>query len=298
MSARLFENPPLDLIKQRLTLDPDHNCLRWTRSIGRYVKAGDIARGSMAAGARTLYVAIGRRKIPAAQIAWFLHTGHWPKTPVATKNQNPFDLHPSNLTQTDFRHLSDTTAAKAMRKYRQKKRLKKAEDMQAVYPHIGYSEHLGKWKSFDPQEIAQELDLPRREHGPFHSFEAAHKAMSVLEDRMLSIMSQPPNLDDDEAYTVTAGPEGAALIDFEITFWLDDKTGFFYWRSPDARYATRADQPAERGRYLQLKGRRYPAHNVVWFMHYAQWPDRKAIIHKNRNPNDNRIANLDIRIRP
>jgi hypothetical protein len=297
MPAHVFPDPPLDLIKQRLTIDPDRGVLHWSRSIGRYVKAGAIVTGTLGERSKVMYVAIGRRKIPATQIAWFLIHGYWPDHPVGTKNHKPFDLRAANLIPVAMPEPKNTPAAVAMRKYRAKVRAGKRLELMADYPHIQYVQRLDHWVVLDPDFFVRDLLLPRREFGPYPTFAAAHRFAKQHEERMIDIMSSPPRIDDDEAYTATAGPDGAALADFEITVWLDDRTGRFYWRSRDVHHAQRADQPAERGRYLQLKGRKYPAHAVVWFMHYAQWPDRKAIIHKNGNPNDNRIDNLALRIR-
>lgn len=297
MTANVFQDPPLDLIRQRLTLDPMRGSLFWTRNIGRYVKAGAVASGTLSPGSKVVYVSIGRRKIPATQIAWFIIHGYWPGHPVGTKNHQPFDLRPSNLTPVSLPELKSTPVAIAARKYRAKVRAGRRLELMGEYPHIQYVQRLDHWVVLDNKMFREELVLPHREFGPYPTFAAAYRFAKQNEERIIDIMSSPPRIDDDEAYTATAGPDGAALADFEVAVWLDDRTGRFYWRSRNLHHAQRADQPAERGRYLQLKGRKYPAHSVVWFMHYAQWPDRKAIIHKNGNPNDNRIDNLAIRIR-
>jgi len=298
MKAQVFPDPPLDLIRQRLAYDPDGGVLRWTRNIGRYIKAGAPVKGALPPRAKVLYVSIGGKKIPAAQIAWFLHHGHWPSRPVKTKDGRPFALYPNNMLLFDPPPLKDTPSARQMREYRKRAREGKRLELQAMYPHIQYIASKDHWIVLDPRPFVDEFNLMHREFGPYPSFELAYRFAQKHEDRMRDIMSDPPKIEDEEAYTATAGPDGARLVDFEIAFWLDNKTGHFYGRTGNRyKFGLRVDEPAERGRYLQLQSRRYPAHNVVWFMNYAEWPDRKAIRHKNGNPNDNRLDNLELRVR-
>lgn len=296
MVSPLYPNPPLDLIRERIRLDPEAGMLYWTCSIGRYIKAGAPILGTYAKRSKVPLVSVSGHKVPAPQIAWFLHHGHWPRRPVTAKDKRPFNLTPGNLILTDPPPLKNTPEAEASRKYQKRRREARWKQLEHENPHI-MRNPAGEWIVKDPEHFQKELALPNREFGPFRSFGLALRFSEQHEDRMRDIMSDDPKIEDEEAYTATAGPDGARLVDFEIAFWLDPKTGHFYHRRRTGIYATRADYPAERGRYLQLQSRRYPAHNVVWFMNYAEWPDRKAIRHKNGNPNDNRLDNLELRIR-
>lgn len=279
-----------------MAYDPAAGRLIWTKNVGAYVKENTPITGTLSPGSRVLYVAISRRKFPAVQIAWFFHTGKWPTHPVTTKNGNPRDLRPSNLVLAEPDPLSMSNTARYARRYRRKIKEAKRAARQREYPNIFLREDLNEWFFTDAAQMQREYDIPRREFGPYLSFEQALRAYKKHEDILSLLLLDPPKIEDDEALTLTAGPDGARLADFEITFWYDKRTGYFYWRNA-SRIGLRADQPAERGTYLQFKSRKYPAHNVVWFMHFGEWPERKAIRHKNGNAKDNRLNNLELRVR-
>ena len=42
---------------------------------------------------------------------------------------------------------------------------------------------------------------------------------------------------------------------------------------------------------IDLRGERYPAHRLAWFLHYGYWPEND-VDHINNQRQDNRIANL------
>jgi hypothetical protein len=42
---------------------------------------------------------------------------------------------------------------------------------------------------------------------------------------------------------------------------------------------------------VTLLGKKFTGHRLAWLLHHGEWP-REVIDHINRNPSDNRIANL------
>ncbi len=73
----------------------------------------------------------------------------------------------------------------------------------------------------------------------------------------------------------------------------DPETGIFRWRE------TGPGRKAEAGAVLKprgythicIDGKRYYAHRLAWLYVYGVWP-REYVDHINRDPRDNRIANL------
>jgi len=74
----------------------------------------------------------------------------------------------------------------------------------------------------------------------------------------------------------------------------DPDTGHFYWRSTrrNAKQNSRAGTIDPRG-YVRISVDRkvYGAHRLAWLYTHGCWPTQE-IDHINRNPNDNRLANL------
>lgn len=75
----------------------------------------------------------------------------------------------------------------------------------------------------------------------------------------------------------------------------DPETGLFWWRPPGRR--KRLDVPVgskERTGFgyvrIGLEGRDYRAHQLAWLYVHGHWP--VGVDHINRDPSDNRIANL------
>lgn len=75
------------------------------------------------------------------------------------------------------------------------------------------------------------------------------------------------------------------------------ETGIFTWKKlPATTSAARIGGEAgclwNTGyRMIVMKPKRYLAHRLAWLYVYGKWPD-KDLDHINRNPSDNRIANL------
>lgn len=71
-------------------------------------------------------------------------------------------------------------------------------------------------------------------------------------------------------------------------------TGVFTWLKPDSVRVKVGDVAGGvRKGYIQINvlGRRYPAHRLAWYFCTGEWP-LNLIDHKDRNPLNNRIANL------
>lgn len=75
------------------------------------------------------------------------------------------------------------------------------------------------------------------------------------------------------------------------------ETGIFTWKTLPAN-STAASIGGAAGclwgagyRMIVMKPKRYLAHRLAWLYVYGKWPD-KYLDHINRDPSDNRIANL------
>ena len=74
----------------------------------------------------------------------------------------------------------------------------------------------------------------------------------------------------------------------------DAETGEFYWRRTKGRCKTgeRAGATDVGGyRVIRVDGTLYKAHRLAWLYEYGRWPE-SLLDHINRQPGDNRIANL------
>lgn len=87
----------------------------------------------------------------------------------------------------------------------------------------------------------------------------------------------------------------------------DPETGIFTWHErqredfPLENFRVRwnrdnagksAGWPMAHGYWcIDIRGERYPAHRLAWFLHYGYWPEND-VDHINNKRQDNRIANL------
>lgn len=71
------------------------------------------------------------------------------------------------------------------------------------------------------------------------------------------------------------------------------ETGVFRWLASKAGRRAEAGTVLEPRGYVQLciDGRRYLAHRLAWLYVHGVWPD-SYVDHINRDPRDNRLANL------
>lgn len=79
-------------------------------------------------------------------------------------------------------------------------------------------------------------------------------------------------------------------------FDYDPETGNLIWRVNRGGLAkigaiAGAIRPEDGRRSVQLSGKNYKAHRLVWLYHHGKWPEFQ-IDHINRDPLDNRIENL------
>jgi hypothetical protein len=84
----------------------------------------------------------------------------------------------------------------------------------------------------------------------------------------------------------------AELVRLLLDYDLD--TGVFRWKvrvAKRVRVGDVAGIDGVRERRISILGRQHLAHRVAWLYVYGEWP-KQVIDHINRNPFDNRIANL------
>jgi hypothetical protein len=102
-------------------------------------------------------------------------------------------------------------------------------------------------------------------------------------------------LTDDDA------PESAAdYVRISKALRADPERGELYWRESRrcVRAGDRAGCKANAAGYwcVKIDQRIYPLHRVMWLLVHGTWPPHE-IDHINRNPSDNRIANLRLATR-
>lgn len=75
----------------------------------------------------------------------------------------------------------------------------------------------------------------------------------------------------------------------------DPETGKITWRVGRNNHVLAGDEAGHRRsdgyRAVEADGQAFRAHRVAWYLHYGSWPAGR-LDHINRDPSDNRIANL------
>ena len=83
--------------------------------------------------------------------------------------------------------------------------------------------------------------------------------------------------------------------------WLVYRDGEVYWKKCTSRTGSGPNQPGKQagckaGAYgyhvLNLKGKQYSVHRIIWEMHYGTIPKDLTVDHIDRNKQNNRIENL------
>lgn len=81
-------------------------------------------------------------------------------------------------------------------------------------------------------------------------------------------------------------------IEAELSY--NSETGIFTWKKykQGRKFDLVAGSTSKFGyKMVRLKNKWYYLHRLAWFLHFDSWP-KEVIDHINRNPADNRIANL------
>ena len=77
------------------------------------------------------------------------------------------------------------------------------------------------------------------------------------------------------------------------------RNGYLHWNertSLSIRPGQQAGNYDGRSTRVQIRGKFYRVHRIVWLMHHGEWPEGE-IDHINRQPHDNRIENLRLATR-
>lgn len=301
---------PANVLSETFSYDPATGFLAWKVNTPR-TRAGDEA-GTVTAN-KTIVVSYKGHKIPAENICWALVHASWPNQPLRFRNGDRQDLRFDNLEPYTHRPAVSAKAI-AMRQYRERLRERKraertawmtkaAADLAAEYPNIAWSHKQQCYTIEEPPKMPFLLphDVPkRRVIGTAPTFE---DAVLIYQDHITCLdiaLAAPDPAGIDQAlldltptargiYTVTYG-------EMVETFTYDRETGWFVTRYPVTLFGFRHDKPFSRAdrspRYVPIKGRRYYAHQLAWFMTYHVWPAPRAIIHRDGDPSNNALANL------
>jgi hypothetical protein len=91
------------------------------------------------------------------------------------------------------------------------------------------------------------------------------------------------------------------MLDWHEWFRYDAESGALYWNKCTSATGTGPNQPGKlagcrKHHYgypiVNLMGRTYLQHRIVWEMHYGDIPEGYTVDHINRVRSDNRLSNL------
>lgn len=301
--------PPPELVGPFFKYDPNTGELTWAKKT-RHMSIGDKAGTVTPSG---IVITFRGDKIPAQDLCWAMVYGQWPKRPIKFRNGNNQDLRFDNLYEYLGPVLSEDPKAVAMREYRQKQKQKMldakaaeaqhdAAELRAQYPSISWNYQGQYWTVTEPIGLPFKLPHPtpgRRVLGRTHTFEDA----VVLYERYLECMDILCNVPREPlrpgSENIAPGARGYYTITMQELYdllYYDMETGMFIWNKHPSMCGLRADLPETNHelspRYISIRGRKFAAHMLAWFMAYYEWPKPKSIAWTDDNPGNNAIRNL------
>jgi hypothetical protein len=322
MLQHISSNPDLPThadITDRLHYDPEIGTLYWRVNIGRHIKAGDEA-GTVDYLGRVIVSFCGRKYL-AHYLIWVLEHGRWPDKPLKLRSdladlskedrrKARQDLRLSNIIE-HAEPASDKPRARAMRKWREQRRARKAgvvlsairgDYTDPAFPNIQWVPSKAVFGVLESQHGLDRLPghmrrTTRMTLGYAPDLESARQMSRDHDRRMAYVLAHPaPKLAPDVAMRTASGDTypGIELHEVHRLLAYDPAAGDLIWRFPASLLGFKAGKPGTtvKALYVSLHGRRYPVHNLAWFLTHAVWPGRKALGWRNGDQTDNRLLNL------
>lgn len=307
-----MKSPPatsLRIIRETLVYDPDTGDLTWTTP----PRTGELA-GYYHARDKRLVVGINYRKHAATHVAWFLHKGEWPLGRIALADGDPENLAFRNLV---FTPLSDDPKAAYARTRRQRQKQELAEKQRllegfSTIPGVRFSVAdrggetdlereqrkqaglpplEGRWLACDPHD-------KHRVRGSFETQDEAEKFQRLFQHALdYMAANPPPHLPDRIGRQPAGSASGLTLADAHAFFCYDPGYGVFYHRITQRTWMEghRADHlNASRRPVVTFASRQYPAAMLAWFMTNYEWPPRKSIFYRDKDPRNITLGNMFI----
>lgn len=317
--------PHPDEISRLLRYDPEEGTLFW-RTSGRHHKAGDEAGTLTRDG--NVWVSIQGRKYPARSLVWVLTRGTWPIRPLVLAS----DLAP-DLTQQERRrarqdlrlyNITDQEKPLSQKPNAVLARARRAQHIalkagftfnmaqtggrDPTRPELHWSPVRNLWTVYDDPQVTRFLPTgsrppDHREVAIFKDIDTARAFYDAHHKRLdfLCAYLAPP-LVPDMKLRMAAGDKyfGVTLWEVHNLLAYNPETGELIWRTPPARIGLLATSPGTTvpALYVSIHGRRYPAHNLAWFMTHGVWPGRKGLGWHNGDQTDNRLVNLYMKDTP
>ncbi len=295
------DDATLDALYAALDCDPETGDLVWLDPPSRRVAIGSLA-GTLNRAGRVV-VGFAGRQYQGAHLAWFFyHDGQWPTQQVRFRNGNPSDLTRDNLISGPAAY-SDTPKAAQMRRYRQRLKERKAPPPEekssletVTFSYNGYD--------YDPKvkkQVRGKVWCARAVHdlkivlATFQTRQEAEAYAIAAANGYAFVQAHPVPTDLANPGAKAGKPDPAILTLQEAhgLFAYDETSGAFYRRWPDIWVGTPAEYFNDRKRpFLRARGRQYTAGMMAWFLKTGQWPGRKQIAYRDKNPRNTAFTNL------
>ena len=283
-----------------LDYDPVTGDLRW-REDRRRVREGDLAGSVSRDGA--IVVGFMKNVYQASHIAWFLTKGDWPEFQIHFNNSDPMDLRFSNLVlmQFDTAYKSPQSFTKALkaREYRaRKKAAKKLVRPTSTRDNVTCGVD-GVWS-------VRSLHEARHVFISFeHRKDAEDYADLYARGLRYCHLNRAATYPADAASLLAGGPGALTLQQASDRFAYNPDTGAIYRRNNIRLYTRHSDgaplnmegTPAvelgpTRRPIVRASGRTYSAGMLAWFLYNCEWPKRKQLGYRDKNPANTKLDNL------
>lgn len=99
-------NMTAEYVAKFISYDPMTGDMKWIKSTSRRIKPGDPAGAYKETHGKSSkkyrYIGLNGVQTPAARVAWLLHHGEWPQSPVMYRDGNADNLAADNLKMPEF----------------------------------------------------------------------------------------------------------------------------------------------------------------------------------------------------
>ena len=276
-------------LKYLLDYDPISGLFTWKNPTHLKVNKGDLA-GSIESKHGYVMITIYGLTFSAHRLVWLYVHGKFPRKYIDHKDGNPTNNSLENLreagdvgnTQNREKPRNNTSGYKGV--------FKDGNVFRGQITANGIKQYFGWGKK--PKDIAEMYDEKAQElHGEFARLNFPKTLTAKIPKKVLEKYKKPSK--------VKIEKQSLTQEKLQEVLHYDPDTGIFTWKvKPNGRVKVGSTAGVTRpDGYVKIKilGNSYQASHLAWLYVYGRFPQgEKFINHKNNNPSDNRIENLQL----